>query len=151
MDKPDGNAKQGRSAENEKLQQTGEPSYLLRLGTEIAKQTKPSSKMFSGTVDKFSSFKATFEHIKQRGINDENEMLDLLLKNVSGDAKNALKEILPGSGQLDRAMKILEERSGNVRTITKANLQALRSHPQVQGHNPSQLRSLSVVISNMIE
>ena len=97
------------------------------------------------------SFKATFERVKQRGIYDENEMLDLLLENVSGDAENALKGILPGSGQFDRAMKILEESFGNVRTITNANLKALRSHPQVQGHNPSQLRSLSHVISNMIE
>ena len=74
-----------------------------------------------------------------------------MLENVSGDAENALKGNLPGSGQFNRAMKILEERFGNVRTITNANLKAIRSHPQVQGHNPSQLRSLSDVISNMIE
>ena len=154
--KPEGDAKPGQSAENEKSmnkasQETGEPNYLFRLGTEIAKQSKPPIKIFTGSVDKFVSFKATFDRIKQRGIYDENEMLDLLLEHVRDDAENALKGILPGSGQFDRAMKILEERFGNVRTITNANLKALRSHPQVQGHNPSQLRSLSDVISNMIE
>ncbi len=97
------------------------------------------------------SFKATFDRRKQRGIYDENEKPDLLLEHVRYDAENTLKGILPGFGQLDRAMKILEERFGNVRTITNANLKALISHPQVQGHNPSQLRSLYDVISNMIE
>ena len=154
--KPEDDAKPGQSAENEKSmnkasQETGEPNYLFQLGTETAKQSKPPIKIFTGSVDKFVSFKATFDSIKQRGIYDENEMLDLLLEHVRDDAENALKGILPGSGQFDRAMKILEERFGNVRTITNANLKALRSHPQVQGHNPSQLRSLSDVISNMIE
>ena len=79
VDKPDGNAIQGQSAKNEILQHTGEPSYLLRLGTDIAKQTKSSIKMFSGSVDKFVSFKATIERVKQRGIYDENEILHLLL------------------------------------------------------------------------
>ena len=143
--KPEDDAKPGQSAENEKSmnkasQETGEPNYLFRLGTETAKQSKPPIKIFTGSVDKFVSFKATFNRIKQRGIFDENEMLDLLLEHVRDDAENALKGILPGSGQFDRAMKILEERFGNVRTITNANLKALRSHPQVQGHNPSQLR-----------
>jgi hypothetical protein len=153
---PEGDAKQGQTTENEKSihrtsQEKGEPNYLFRLGTEIAKQSKPHIKIFSGAVDKFVAFKATFDRIRKRGIYDENEMLDLLIEHVRGDAENALKGILPGSGQFNRAMKILEERFGNVRTITNANLKALRSHPQVQGHNPSQLRSLSDVISNMIE
>ena len=113
VEKPCDNAKQGQIARNEKLQQTGEPNYLLRVGTEIAKQTKPSIKTFGESVDKFVPFKATFEHVKQRGIYDENEMLELFLENVSGDAENALKGILPSSGQFDRAMKILEERFGN--------------------------------------
>ncbi len=135
--KPEDDAKPGQSAENEKSmnkasQETGEPNYLFQLGTEIAKQSKPPIKIFTGSVDKFVSFKATFDSIKQRGIYDENEMLDLLLEHVRDDTENALKGVLPGSGQFDRAMKILEERFGNVRTITNANLKALRSHPQVQ-------------------
>lgn len=76
-------------------------------------------------MDKFVCFKPTFERVKQRGIYDENEMLF--------DAGNALKGVLPGSGQFDRAMKILEEKFGNVRKITNANLKVLKSHPQVQG------------------
>ena len=41
VEKPGDNAKQGQIARHEKLQQTGEPNHL-QLGTEIAKQTKPS-------------------------------------------------------------------------------------------------------------
>ena len=76
VEKPGDNAKQEQIAGNEKLQQTDEPNYLLQHGTEIAKQTKPSIKTFGGSVDKFVSFKETFERVKQRGIYDENEMLD---------------------------------------------------------------------------
>lgn len=130
---------------------TSKPNYLLKLLTEIAKQSKPAIKVFSGSVDKFVPFKAKFERIERRGIYDEEEMLDLLLDHVSGDAEKAVKRILPRTGKFKRAMKILEERFGNAKSVVNAKLKALRSHPPVQGHNSSRLGSLSDVISTMLE
>ena len=82
---------------------------------------------------------------------DNDELLDILLEHVSGDAKKAVSGILPASGQFDRAMKILQELCRNTRMIVNSNLATLRSHVVVQDKKADQLRSLCDVISTMIE
>ena len=124
---------------------------MLCLGETIAKQIKPSIKVFSGAVEKFVSFKASFDRLQKKKLYDDDELLDLLLEHVSGDAEKALSGILPGSGQFDRAMKILQERFGNTRLIVNSDLATLRRHSVVQDKKADQLRSLCDVISTMIE
>lgn len=73
-------------------------------------------------------FKAKFERIERRGIYEEDEMLDL--EHVSGDAEKAVTGILPGSGHFKGATKIRE-----CKYFVNVNLEAVRSHPRVQGYN----------------
>ena len=121
-----------------------DPNPLSRLGIELAKQKKPSIKVFNGSAIKFVAFKASINRLRSKGLYDEDELLVIVLDHVGGEAEKAIREILPGSGQFKRAMEILEQRFGNNRVIVNAiNLAALKSHPVVQEKRADQLRSLS--------
>ena len=64
VNKSDGNAKQEQSAENEKLQQTGEQSYFLRLGTKIAARTNYSRDETSNHCPVYNSCHHTLDNCK---------------------------------------------------------------------------------------
>ena len=123
---------------------------LSRLGIELAKQKKPSVKVFNGSAIKFVTFKASINRLRSKGLYVEDELLDIVLDHLGGEAEKAIRGILPGSGQFKRAMEILEQRFGNGRVIVNANLAALKSHPVVQEKRADQLRALSNVILAMV-
>ena len=141
-----------RESQNDRVQRLFEHTTasddlnpLSRLGIELAKQKKPSVKVFNGSAIKFVAFKASINRLKSKGFYDEDELLDIVLDHVGGEAEKAIRGILPGSGQFKRAMEILEQRFGNDRVIVNANLAALKSHSVVQEKRADQLRALSNV------
>ena len=147
-----------RESQNDRVQRLFEHTTasddlnpLSRLGIELAKQKKPSVKLFNGSAIKFVAFKASINHLKSKGLYDEDELLDIVLDHVGGEAEKAVRGVLPGSGQFKRAMaEILEQRFGNDRVIVNANLAALKSHSVVQEKRADQLRALSNVILAMV-
>ena len=113
-----------------------EQSALLLLGKEIAKQRKPFVKPFDGKVENFVHFKASIDRLTKTTLYDDDEMLNIIQENVTGEAETAIKGILPGSGQFTKAMQILQDRFGNERAIIQANIASLRAHAVVQENEP---------------
>ena len=80
---------------------------LLKVAEAILKTQKPDLKPFNGDCGKYAMFKASFRHLEEQGLYSENELLNLLLTTVKGDAEMLLQAILPNSNRYYKAWPIL--------------------------------------------
>ena len=125
-------------------------SALLKLAEAILKSKEPRIKKFDGTLSKYTAFKATFKRLEDEQHYTQDELLDLLLTNVTGKAESALNGILPGSGKYMKAWEILAERFGQPNQIIHSYNDALRKFTTVNERNPEQLRALAEVVSSLV-
>lgn len=70
---------------------------LLKVAKAILKTKKPDLKPFNGDCGKYAAFKALFRHLEELGLYSENELLNLLLTTIKGEAEMALQGILPNT------------------------------------------------------
>ena len=66
---------------------------LLKVAKAILKTQKPDLKPFNGDCGKYAAFKASFRHLEEQGLYSENELLNLLLTTVKGEAEMALQGV----------------------------------------------------------
>lgn len=96
------------------IRTTSQPSDpMLKVAEAILKTQKPNIKPFSGDYGKYSAFRASFKPLEEQGYDNENELLNLLLTNVKGEAETALQGILPNSSEYYDAWRILKKRFGD--------------------------------------
>ena len=86
---------------------------LLNIAEAILETPKPDLKPFNGDCGRYEMFKALFRHLEEQGLHNENELLNLLLTNVRGEAETALQGILPNGNRYYEAWKILSRRFGD--------------------------------------
>ena len=123
---------------------------ILKVAEAILKTQKPNIKPFSGDYGKYSGFRASFKQLEEQGYYNENELLNLLLTNVKGEAETALQGILPNSSEYYEAWRILEKRFGDPIKIVQSYRRALKSSPSVLEKNAAQLRSLTDKVTSLI-
>ena len=112
--------------------------------TLLIRKLKPPS------YGKYSAFRASFKQLEEQGYYNENELLNLLLTNVKGEAETALQGILPNSLEYYEAWRILEKRFGDPLKIVQSYRKALKSSPSVPEKNAAQLRSLTDKVTSLI-
>ena len=123
---------------------------ILKVAGAILKTQKPNIKPFSGDYGKYSAFRASFKQLEEQGYYNENELLNLLLTNVKGEAETALQGILPNSSEYYEEWRILEKRFGDPIKIVQSYRKALKSSPSVLEKNAAQLRSLTDKVTSLI-
>ena len=102
---------------------------ILNVAEAILKTQKPNIKPFSGDYGKYSAFRASFKQLEEQGYYNENEVLNVLLTNVKGEAETTLQGILPNSSEYYEAWRILEKRFGDPIKIVRSYRKALKSSP----------------------
>ena len=102
---------------------------ILNVAEAILKTQKPNIKPFSGDYGKYSAFRASFKQLEEQGYYNENEVLNVLLTNVKGEAETTLQGILPNSSEYYEAWRILEKRFGDPIKIVQSYRKALKSSP----------------------
>ena len=123
---------------------------ILKVAEAILKTQKPNINPFSGDYGKYSAFRVSFKQLEEQGYYNENELLNLLLTNVKGEAETALQGILPNSSEYYEAWRILEKRFGDPIKIVQSYRRALKSSPSVLEKNAAQLRSLTDKVTSLI-
>lgn len=98
-------------------------------------------------MDNCVHFKASIDRFIKTNLYDDDEMLNIVQENVSGEIlyfilrflyarisklKKNIERILSGSGQSKRSMQVLQSRFGNERQIIQTNIASLKAHTVVQ-------------------
>lgn len=112
---------------------------LLKVAKAILKTQKPDLKPFNRDCGKCAAFKASLRHLEEQGRYSENELLNLWLTIVKGEAEMALQGILPNSNGYYEAWQILGMGFGDPLKIVQTHRKTLKSCPSVSGNNASQL------------
>ena len=131
-----------------KNRQSDDP--MLPLAMAIMKTQPLFVKVFTGDMTEYPAFRAHFRSIEAMQVYQPCEMLNILLKNVSGAAARALQGILPGTDHYSTAWAILEKRFGDVEQLVLGARQAVCSLPPVPDRHPERLRGLADAVSTLV-
>ena len=90
-----------------------------------------------------------FRHLEEQGLYSKNELLNLLLMTVKGEAEMALQGILPNSNGYFEAWRILGRRFGDPLKIVQTHRKTLLC-PSVSENNASQLQLLAEKVISLV-